>query len=210
MIHNKRNSPKPRPQRKKLLAVGAVAAIVLVFAGFLLSLSGGSKSSEAAAPAATAAEEQNQAVSGELQLPASKRYDYANLLTDEQPAEEITPVQPETEVEDDPFADMQDLDQSWPEDIYPADSSSTAAAVQPQVVQTPRQAIMYCDSFTSTQDAESQKALIAFQGIVATVVPQGQTYSLRIGPFPNREAGRQIFSILSDKGLVRQCALSDY
>lgn len=233
MNKSKKTSFKLSPQHKKPLAIGAVIVIVLVFAGFLLSLTSGSKSTAESAASGTTAAAQNQGTSGELQVPASQRYDYANLLND--PSEEAIPlVQPEAS--DDPFAGMKnqtparttpqvqppqiELPSAAPapapaQDPYYAGSQGSSSAVpqpepQPQAVQTPRRAIMYCDSFSTAQDAETQKAMIAFQGIVATVVPQGQTYSLRIGPFPNREAGRQVFSILSDKGLVRQCALSDY
>ena len=67
---------------------------------------------------------------------------------------------------------------------------------------------LYCDSFSSSQQAESQKAVLAFQGIVATVVQnQDGTYSLRIGPFASDDEARNTFYSLNERGVVQKCAL---
>ena len=71
-------------------------------------------------------------------------------------------------------------------------------------------ATLFCDSFTLAQQAESQKAMLAFQGISATVVQnQDGGYSLRIGPMSSPDEARQLFYSLSEKGLVQKCALVD-
>ena len=225
------------PQKKRVLAIGGIAFIVLLFASFLLSLSEdeSTPSNDVANAVAqpelntnltpnmgpnnqTQVQGQGQDQTGTLQLPSSQRYDFnqgqsqqgqglESLLDDNAPIGE----------NNDPFANMNgsrdEVNHSVP-GYGPADiptPEDTQAQAQAQA-QANNQAVpnhtLYCDSFSSSQQAESQKAVLAFQGIVAAVVQnQDGTYSLRIGPFASDDEARNTFYSLNERGVVQKCAL---
>lgn len=200
------------PRQKKIIAIAAVAAIVLIFVSFLLSLS--SDKEETAGGQSTAVQtESNVGSSGELQIPTSQRYDYANLLNEPEDAQQgPSPA-------DDPFAHMKEQSTAEPEaweaptaqgNAGEASSSAQGEITPPAAQGAGVQAVLFCDSFPSSGDAESQKARIAFQGVASEIVQRQGAYSLRIGPFANRDAARAMFGSLADKGLVRECSLTDY
>lgn len=195
-------------RQKKILAIAAVMAVLVIFASFLLSLGGSEPEQTPAAQDAPAAS--GGAQSGQLQIPASERYDYANMLNEpQQPmpdsssgaAGELTPPAPE----DNPFASMQ------PPQTAPAPApSAEPAPVQPTApAPSGPQAMLYCDSFATAAEAESRKALVAFQGLSSQVQAQGNAFVLAIGPFADRAEARARFADLADKGLVTQCSLTD-
>ena len=189
--------------KKKLFTLLFAAVVVILFAVFLLSLSGEEKDQSAAAPS-------QAQTSGELVInqdavtePASKRYDYNNVVTDES-----TDAEEASEVASSPF-DI--LDQkasgnaaSVDDGAVSSDSAETLTAVKPTV-----QAVLYCDSFADKSAAETQKAKIAFIGVISSVVQRDGSYKLKIGPFPSRDEAKQIFSKLGDNSLVGTCSLVD-
>ena len=189
--------------KKKIFTLLFADVVVILFAVFLLSLSGEEKdqSSVSSSQAET---------SGELVInqdavtePASKRYDYNNVVTDES-----TTAGDASEVASSPF-DI--LDQkasgdaaSVDDGAVSSDSAETLTAVKPTV-----QAVLYCDSFADKSAAETQKAKIAFIGVISSVVQRDGAYKLKIGPFPSRDEAKQIFSKLGDNSLVGTCSLVD-
>lgn len=215
MGKSKKPALKFGPRQKKIVAVAAVLLIVLIFVSFLLSLSGGDDKAQGSSAQNAAAQSTQQ--SGELQIPASQRYDYSNMLNEpQQPA-------PAAEHNQNPFAGMKPENGSLPapapaaapDQVQPAsvptvDQSAAGAQQAAGAQSASRQAVLFCGSFASAKEAESQKALIAFQGIVSEVQPRSGAYTLMIGPFPNREEARVVFGNLADKGLVSECSLTDY
>ncbi len=149
----------------------------------------------------------NAEESGELSLnqdqkvPASQRYDYTNLLSqDYQPADPA----------EDPFAGMKQGSDTTPDSSAP-DTKAAPPAQEPAPVDTagqPSDAWLYCDSFASEALASEQKALVAFQGLSSHVVAsENNSYQLKIGPFPDREFARSEFNRLGEAGLVSRCSL---
>lgn len=203
MGKSKKPSFKFGPRQKKIAAIAAVLLIVLIFVSFLLSLLSDEKAQSSAQPAPQQSAQQQ---SGELQIPASQRYDYSNMLNE--PQEEAPSGQ------SDPFAGMKDSG------ALPAPAPAPAPEPQAQPAPAPApqqpaqaggpQAVLFCGTFGSAKEAESQKALIAFQGIVSEIRPREGGYTLMIGPFPNREEARAVFGNLAEKGLVSECSLTDY
>ena len=189
--------------KKKLFTLLFAAVVVILFAVFLLSLSGEEKDQSAATSS-------QAKTSGELVInqdavtePASKRYDYNNVITDES-----TDAEDASEVASSPF-DILDQkasgDASSVDDgAVSSDSAETLTAVKPTV-----QAVLYCDSFADKSAAETQKAKIAFIGVISSVVQRDGAYKLKIGPFPSRDEAKQIFSKLGDNSLVGTCSLVD-
>ena len=189
--------------KKKLFTLLFAAVVVILFAVFLLSLSGEEKDQSAASSS-------QAKTSGELVInqdavtePASKRYDYNNVVTDES-----TTAKDASEVASSPF-DI--LDQkasgdavSVDDGAVSSDSAETLTAVKPTV-----QAVLYCDSFADKSTAETQKAKIAFIGVISSVVQRDGAYKLKIGPFSSRDEAKQIFSKLGDNSLVGTCSLVD-
>ena len=227
------NGKEIPPQKKRVLAIGAVAFVVLIFASFLLSLIEDSDSvdnNNVANNVNNAVNGQQQQVdynatgqTGQLQLPSNQRYDFAggnqqnaqqgngleNLLNDNalQP-----PANVNVGIENDPFANMNgsrhEVNQSAQQGFGPAPIPGPNDQSMQQQPETSAPATLFCDSFTLAQQAESQKAMLAFQGISATVVQnQEGGYSLRIGPMNSPDEARQLFYSLSEKGLVQKCAL---
>lgn len=213
-------------QKKRVLAIGGVAFIILLFVSFLLSLS------EDSAPSSTDEDMsmgntiiQND-IEGSLQLPSSQRYDFEsngqsvgggleNLLND-------APAQ--LGVDNDPFANMpgtgttpapQDESDALvptPEPV-PHDEPShyeelNAAVKLPQAAPATKSTALYCDTYTTKAAAESQKAVLAFQGVGASVITNKDgSFGLKLGPYTSADEARSAFSNLSEKGLLQRCAL---
>lgn len=207
------------PQKKRVLAIGGIAFIVLLFVSFLLSLTEDDSSSEQNnTNQATQVEEQSQ--NGSLQLPSAHRYDFENnnqhdgggiesLLNDAPAAN--TPIG----VDKSPFDSQPNTEPASPApgplpvpDEEEAYQPQPAPAPAPAPEAKPAKAVLYCDSFASAAEAETQKATLAFQGVTAHVVKnQDGTHGLKLGPFPSADRAREAFTFLSDKGLLQQCGL---
>lgn len=191
--------------KKKLFTLLFAAVVVILFAVFLLSLSEEKKTDSSAAKA-------QSETTGELVInqdavsePASKRYDYNNVVTeDDGSVEEATaPASSPFDILDKRKEAAADAQENAAVSQTPAPSETSVAAV-PQV-----QAVLYCDSFADKSAAETQKAKIAFIGVISNVVQRDGTYKLKIGPFPSRDEAKQVFSKLGDNSLVATCSLVD-
>lgn len=201
-------------RQKKILLLAAMMAIVVVFISFLLSLSEDQKTSTTPAKATG-----ELAPTAPVQQPAAERYDYVNMLNEpEQPSTDntatsgsLTPPVSESapHVSDDPFAHMQPKPEPAPSTTPTSTPATENTVTTPATDSTATQAILYCDSFSSAQEAESRKAMIAFQGISSQVTHQDGKIVLAVGPFKDRQVARSTFATLADKGLVTQCSLTD-
>lgn len=214
------------PQKKRVLAIGGIAFIVLLFVSFLLSLTeddGSNQTQEVVSQEANQPLEQGS--SGELQLPSSQRYDFENnVATNGGGIEDLLNDAPHTDdgpigVDKSPFENQpntQSPSQGLGPLPMPTDEEEALGGQQaqgqapeaPQAAPASTKAVLYCDSYTNAADAESQKAVLAFQGVTAQVVKnQDGTLGLKLGPFPSAERAREAFSFLADKGLLQQCGL---
>ncbi len=221
------------PQKKRVLAIGGIAFIVLLFVSFLLSLTeddGSNQTQEVVSQEANQPLEQGS--SGDLQLPSSQRYDFENnVATNGGGIEDLLNDAPQTD--DGPIGVDKSLFENQPNTQSPsqglgplpmpteeeealggqqaqeqAPEAPQAAHEAPQAAPASTKAVLYCDSYTNAADAESQKAVLAFQGVTAQVVKnQDGTLGLKLGPFPSAERAREAFSFLADKGLLQQCGL---
>ena len=70
-------------------------------------------------------------------------------------------------------------------------------------------ASLYCGNYPSSAKAEEQKAIMAFQGLASTVVRRNGAYSLKLGPYKNRDRAKTAFKDLDAKGLVTECSLEN-
>ena len=192
--------------KKKLFTLLFAAVVVILFAVFLLSLSEEKKTdSTAAAPQSETTGELviNQDVVSE---PASKRYDYNNVVTEDDAA-----VEDATAPASSPF----DILDKRKEEAAATTQEGAAVSPAPMPSETSEpavpqvQAVLYCDSFADKAAAETQKAKIAFIGVISNVVQRDGTYKLKIGPFPSRDEAKQVFSKLGDNSLVGTCSLVD-
>lgn len=214
------------PQKKRVLAIGGIAFIVLLFVSFLLSLTeddGSNQTQEVVSQEANQPLEQGS--SGELQLPSSQRYDFENnVATNGGGIEDLLNDAPQTDdgpigVDKSPFENQPNTQSpsqglgplpmpTEEEDALGGQQAQEQAPEAPQADPASTKAVLYCDSYTNAADAESQKAVLAFQGVTAQVVKnQDGTLGLKLGPFPSAERAREAFSFLADKGLLQQCGL---
>lgn len=214
------------PQKKRVLAIGGIAFIVLLFVSFLLSLTeddGSNQTQEVVSQEANQPLEQGS--SGDLQLPSSQRYDFENnVATNGGGIEDLLNDAPQTDdgpigVDKSPFENQ--LNTQSPsqglgplpmpteeEEALGGQQAQEQAPEASQAAPASTKAVLYCDSYTNAADAESQKAVLAFQGVTAQVVKnQDGTLGLKLGPFPSAERAREAFSFLADKGLLQQCGL---
>lgn len=209
------------PQKKRVLAIGGIAFIVLLFVSFLLSLTeddGSNQTQEAVSQEVN--QPLDQSNSGDLQLPSSQRYDFENnVATNGGGIEDLLNDAPETDnspigVDKSPFENQPNT-QSPAQGLgplpMPTEEEEALGQIQeqaPQVEAAPTKAVLYCDSYSNAAEAESQKAVLAFQGVTAQVVKnQDGSLGLKLGPFPSAERAREAFSFLADKGLLQQCGL---
>lgn len=168
---------------------------------------------------------------GVLRLPSAQQYDFNRDNQQQGPSlesllQDNTPIGPNN----DPFANMNgsrnEVNQSAPNhanDAVIQVPDPVTGELQQGTIELPatpapapatpasplnQKNTLYCDSFGTSKQAETQKAIMAFQGIVATIVQnQNGTYSLRIGPFANSDEARSVFYTLNEKGMVQKCAL---
>lgn len=69
---------------------------------------------------------------------------------------------------------------------------------------------MYCDSFSTENDAMQKKATIAFStGLLSEVVNKNGTYQLKLGPFNTRNKAIEAFKKLDSQELVGECTLEN-
>ncbi len=108
--------------------------------------------------------------------------------------EPTTTMQSKHQVQDTPAASSQ-----------PDKTPSSATEQQP----TSTKASLYCGSYPSSAKAEEQKAIMAFQGLSSTVVRYKGVYSLKLGPYKNRDRAKAAFNDLDAKGLVTECSLEN-
>lgn len=216
------------PQKKKVLAIGGIAFIVLLFVSFLLSLSEDDTSSNNNQQEQVQTTVPEALTTNNQQIPTSQRFDFDNgnditsgglesLLTDNSSTSEIG-------VDNNPFANMQGNGTTGTLDIgqigtgtapsygpapIPQEEELVASQKEPEpeAKPAPSGATLYCDKFKSANEAESQKAMLAFQGISATVVEKDGVYRLKIGPFSTKDLARAKFNELGGKGLVDTCSL---
>ncbi len=218
------------PKKKRVLALGGAAFVVLLFVSFLLSLSEDDRAQPAGASNADSPAEQT---SSSPRAPNEHVYDFEqgqtqsqggaleDLLTSPQPQapqEQPAPLGPNN----DPFAQMggsRDAISTNPgasaEDLEQVFNQGSREALgpapipqEPQEPQAAPQSVLICDSFSDADSAESKKAILAFQGMASSVVHnQDGTYSLKLGPYDSAERGRSVFADLSGKGLLERCAL---
>lgn len=225
LIDNLLNGKEMPPQKKRVLALGGIAFIVLLFVSFLLSLTEDDSKTPADNGSGNVVEQiPASGQDGSLKLPSSQRYDFENdgnhvggglesLLND-------APASPSDQgLNNDPFAGMKgdySNESTVPgpaplptEDDY---DETTLAAPQgqsaPQTRPVAEKTMLFCDSYTTVAAAESQKAVLAFQGISASVIKnQDGSHGLQIGPFDKAEEARKTFNDLANKGLLQRCAL---
>ena len=214
------------PQKKRVLAIGGIAFIVLLFVSFLLSLTeddGSNQTQQVVSQEANQPLEQGSA--GELQLPSSQRYDFENnVATNGGGIEDLLNDAPHTDdgpigVDKSPFENQPNTQSpsqglgplpmpTEEEEALGGQQAQEQAPEAPQAAPASTKAVLYCDSYTNAADAESQKAVLAFQGVTAQVVKNKDgTLGLKLGPFPSAERAREAFSFLADKGLLQQCGL---
>lgn len=196
------------PQKKRVLAMGGVAFVVLVFVSFLLSLSEDSTEPTKAPEQAPTAQATPTAPQTNQQ-----RYDFeqgsAQSSAQQGALEDLlkSPA-PQDPTTTDPFAGMAGTgtEPSSPE-MTPEVAPGTAPIPEEQAP-APSSTILICDTFGDAASAESKKAILAFQGMGSTVVKNADgTFSLKLGPYGTPEQARTIFGDLSDKGLLERCAL---
>ena len=214
------------PQKKRVLAIGGIAFIVLLFVSFLLSLTeddGSNQTQEVVSQEANQPLEQGS--SDDLQLPSSQRYDFENnVATNGGGIEDLLHDAPQTDdgpigVDKSPFENQPNTQSpsqglgplpmpTEEEEALGGQQAQEQSPEAPQAAPASTKAVLYCDSYTNAADAESQKAVLAFQGVTAQVVKnQDGTLGLKLGPFPSAERAREAFSFLADKGLLQQCGL---
>lgn len=221
------------PQKKRVLALGGTAFIVLIFVSFLFSLSEEPKQAPQEQGTLQLTEQAPQGKQGEIALPRTpdeKRYDFEHgaepapsggledLLN--APANELTPQEPQgtVDVTQDPFANMNGTRDELPSKPQIIDEPATSGErealgpapipTEPEPVAPAPNTVLICDSFNSAQDAETKKALLAFQGKASTVLRnQDGTFSVRLGPFDSADQARLVFNELSTKGMLSRCAL---
>lgn len=197
------------PEKKRVLAIGLIAFIVLLFVSFLLSLLEDEPQTQ------TQQTQQQEQTQGDLQLnrpqvPNSQRFDFNQDEQQGAGLEQLLNKDQEIGVNNDPFANMSG---QGTENSNASNDNFTSGAVEeeltmPQVEEPPQQThTLYCDEFPDAQQAESQKAMLAFQGVSATVVQHNNTYRLKIGPFTSKDEAKQAFHDLGTKRMVKKCSL---
>lgn len=70
--------------------------------------------------------------------------------------------------------------------------------------------VLYCDSFSTKNDALEKKATIAFStGLLSEAVKNNGTYRLKLGPFNTRNEAIDAFKKLDSQELVGECTLEN-
>lgn len=71
-------------------------------------------------------------------------------------------------------------------------------------------AVLFCGKYATSQQAEEQKARLAFSGHRSHVTSHSGAFVLQLGPFNSRDEARKAFARLDSEGLVTECSLEDY
>lgn len=198
-------------QKKRVLAIGGVAFIILIFISFLLSLTE-DESQDIESSFETGTTIVQDDLNGSLPLPSSQRYDFeSNGQSVGGGLENLLNDTPPVGVDNDPFADNKNNQSETVEENTvapgPADEVPEYEELQ-AAVKLPKETALYCDSYSTSAAAESQKAVLAFQGISASVINnQDNSFGLKLGPYENADQARKAFNELSEKGLLQRCAL---
>lgn len=206
------------PQKKRVLAIGLVAFIVLLFVSFLLSLLEDDKT-PSEQPVPSQEQTQSSLQLNKPQVPNAQRYDFNQNSQQDAGLEQLLNNDQEIGVNNDPFSNMNGIGTEAPS-YGPAPlptpeqerAEQESAGRVEEVLSMPevpaeKQHLLYCDEYPTAQEAETQKAMVAFQGVGATVVQSGNGYRLKIGPYNSNEAAKQAFHDLGVKGLVKTCTL---
>lgn len=204
------------PQKKRVLAIGLVAFIILLFVSFLLSLLEDDDKQVQEPQPQTQAQTQGSLQLNRPQVPSSQRYDF-NQDSQQQSSglEQLLNNDQEIGVNNDPFSGMNgqgtEAPSYGPAPLPTQNQNAPEGQVEEELSMPPapvqKQHTLYCDEYATPQEAESQKAMLAFQGVSATVVASGNGYRLKIGPYPSNEAAKQAFNDLGAKRLVQKCSL---
>ncbi len=215
--------------KRKLLIIAGVIAILLIFTAFLMLLSSDTPAprQDTLQPPVAESEDLPQPDIPRDQVPTSQRsgYDTADQgIADLLDGPELPPAAPPSPA-DNPFANMNTNAPAARSESQPAAPAvvpePAPAPVQPAPVQPVQPApavpaapaasggFLYCAAFDRATEADAQKARLAFQGVVSTVISNNEgKYTLRIGSFKTRDQARAKFSELGDRGLVSRCALT--
>lgn len=210
-------------QRRQILKRGIIGIALVILLAFLLSFFGGGNETASNGTAQQIPPEENRldaralleaepdtpAAPAATPIPANRKFDYeasdSGTLTLPESSETVpSPAENSGNVELAPVI---------PEPL-PADETPAAATVPAQDEAAPAaavhgKAVLYCGSYPSSQKAEEQKALLAFQGKMSSVTRHNGAYALKLGPFRDRDAARSEFSKLDAAGLVDACSLED-
>lgn len=201
------------PKQQRLIGIGLGVFFLLLFVSLLLSLVDGDEQQRIEVL------EQPQS-EGSLQLqqpqmPSSQRYDFNHDPASQGSGlEDLLNNDQELIVSNDPFASMQGGE--GPAPTYgpaplPTAEEEAAGTVTEELTmpepQTNTTYSLFCDEFNSNQEAESQKAMLAFQGISTSIVEKNGKYRLKLGPYGNPENARNAFNDLGNKGLIKKCTL---
>lgn len=214
-------------QRAAILKRGVLGIAAVVLVAFAVSFLGGgdaqnAQSQRPSEPESLAldtkalleAEPDTQA-SAAAPIPANRKFDYeaadnSGALSPADTPIAVTPSPAENsgnvEVSE-PAAASLPIPAIGPVDAAPSEDAPAQNVKPAQGAGTA--AVLFCGKFGTSQSAEERKAMLAFQGKSSTVVKRGSGYSLKIGPFKNREAARAEFAQLDAGGLVNECSLED-
>lgn len=201
------------PQKKRVLAIGLVAFIVLLFVSFLLSLLEDDTQPQPQ-NAASQGQSQESLQLNRPQVPTSQRFDFDQGGQNQGAGlEQLLNNDQNIGVNHDPFANMNGQGTEAPS--YgpaplptPEEEQNSLGRVEEELsMPAQKEHTLYCDEYSTAQEAESQKAMLAFQGISASVVQSGATYRLKIGPYSSNESAKKAFNDLGTKGLVKKCSL---
>lgn len=194
-------------RKKRILTIAGVAAVIVIFASFLLSLSD-DKEEITSNDTETIELEQNVDTN---KVPASIRYDFNNdgNMDNTQDQASLTDMLNDdtTAIQDTSVDSTQGQIQSAPANTENA-TENLAPGIEPSIDKK-TQAYLYCDEFASKEKAQEAKAKIAFLGVISNVDTYNNKISLKIGPFENRDKARAKFQDLNSKALVGTCTLID-
>ena len=194
-------------RKKRILTIAGVAAVIVIFASFLLSLSDDKED----IPSDNVQSIELEPSADTNKVPASIRYDYDNdsIIDNTQDQASLADMlnDDSTPISDANVDSTQGQIQSTPANTQSA-KETLAPGINPSInAQT--KAYLYCDEFASKAKAQEAKAKIAFLGIISNVDTYNNKISLKIGPFESRDKARAKFQDLNSKALVGTCTLID-
>lgn len=195
-------------RKKRILTIAGVAAVIVIFASFLLSLSD-DKEEITSSTTDTIELEQNVDTN---KVPASVRYDFDNDASVDN-AQEQGSLADMLNDEDSTSNQDTSIDSTQGQiENTPAPTENASESLAPGIdtsVNVEAKAYLYCDEFSSKEKAQEAKAKIAFLGVISNVDTYNNKISLKIGPFESRDKARAKFQELNSKALVSTCTLID-